>query len=86
MYRRYEVNPSLVEDLKEAGLDFVGTDETGTRMEIVELHQNPVDHPFFLGVQFHPEFKSRPLKPSPPYLGFMLAAGQKLDGYFTGGK
>ncbi len=42
-------------------------------MEIVEL----ADHPFFLATQFHPEFKSRPLRPSPPFFGFVQAcAGQ----------
>ena len=44
-----------------------------------------LDHPFFLAVQFHPEFLSRPLKPSPPYLGFILASLGKLDGYISRG-
>ncbi|KAL0420095.1 UNVERIFIED_CONTAM: CTP synthase [Sesamum radiatum] len=62
---RYEVNPDMVSILEESGLKFVGKDETGKRMEIVEL----ADHPFYVGVQFHPEFKSRPGRPSPPFLG-----------------
>ncbi|EFJ26718.1 hypothetical protein SELMODRAFT_97444 [Selaginella moellendorffii] len=62
---RYEVNPELVDRLEEAGLTFVGKDETGRRMEIVELPE----HKYFVGVQFHPEFKSRPGKPSPVFLG-----------------
>ena len=51
---RYEVNPDMVEELEAAGLRFVGRDETGTRMEIVELAPE-LDHPFFIGSQFHPE-------------------------------
>jgi Glutamine amidotransferase class-I len=49
-------------------------------MEIVELS----DHPFFVGTQFHPEFKSRPRKPSPPFLGLCLAASSRLSSYFSG--
>ena len=51
---RYEVNPEMVEELEAAGLRFVGRDETGVRMEIVELGPEH-DHPFFVGAQFHPE-------------------------------
>ncbi|GAU35442.1 hypothetical protein TSUD_363980 [Trifolium subterraneum] len=58
---RYEVNPDMISQLETAGLSFVGKDETGRRMEIVEMP----GHPFFIGAQFHPEFKSRPGKPSP---------------------
>ncbi|XP_047308409.1 CTP synthase-like [Impatiens glandulifera] len=72
---RYEVNPDMVEKLEEAGLSFTGKDESGRRMEIVEL----LGHPFFIGVQFHPEFKSRPGKPSPLFLGFIAAACGQLD-------
>ena len=39
------------------------------------------DHPYFVGVQYHPEFTSRPIKPSPPYFGLLLAASGKLQGY-----
>ena len=62
---RYEVNPDYIKRLTDAGISFIGKDDTGERMEIVELK----DHPFFVGVQFHPEYLSRVLKPSPPYLG-----------------
>lgn len=66
---RYEVNPDLVEGLEKAGLIFSGRDETGRRMEIVEL---PSDvHPYFVAVQFHPEFKSRPQRPAPVFLGLL---------------
>lgn len=72
---RYEVNPALIEQLEAAGMTFVGKDETGQRCEILELP----DHPYFVAVQYHPEFKSRPGRPSPPFLGLILAAsGQPL--------
>lgn len=77
---RYEVNPAMVDRLEKNGLRFVGRDETGTRMEIAELCDER-SHPFFVAVQFHPEFKSRPQRPSPLFLGFVLAAGRKLDSY-----
>eukprot|EP00794_Sanderia_malayensis_P000335 gene335-967_t len=78
---RYEVNPSYVAQFEERGLQFVGTDVDGQRMEIVELQ----DHPYYVAVQFHPEFLSRPLKPSPPYLGFILASIEKLSSYLERG-
>ena len=53
-----------------AGLVFVGKDESGQRCEIFELK----DHPYYVGVQYHPEFKSRPNRPSPPFLGLLRAA------------
>ncbi|XP_022991599.1 CTP synthase isoform X2 [Cucurbita pepo subsp. pepo] len=74
---RYEVNPEFIGTFEEAGLKFVGKDETGNRMEILELPS----HPFYVGVQFHPEFKSRPRRPSPVFLGFILAATGQLDLY-----
>ena len=52
---RYEVNPDLIEKIEAEGLIFVGKDETGQRCEIFELE----DHPYYVGVQYHPEFKSR---------------------------
>ena len=77
---RYEVNPEMVPALEEAGCRFVGRDETGQRMEIMEF----AGHPYYLAVQYHPEFKSRPGKPSPPFLGLILAAKGQLNGYFKG--
>jgi len=74
---RYEVNPDMVEKLEQAGMMFVGKDETGRRMEILELR----DHPYFVGVQFHPEYKSRPGKASAVFLGLILAASHQLDSY-----
>lgn len=69
---RYEVNPEYVPQIEEAGLVFCGRDETGERMEIVELPAN--EHPYYVGTQFHPEFKSRPLAPSPPFMGLIQKA------------
>ena len=71
---RYEVNPDLIERIEKAGLMFVGKDETGQRCEIFELG----DHPYYVGVQYHPEFKSRPGRPSPPFLGLLKAATNQL--------
>lgn len=69
---RYEVNPMYVTDLKNAGLVFSGTSPDGTLMEIAELPQS--QHPFFLAVQFHPEFLARPLDPHPLFTAFIKAA------------
>lgn len=67
---RYEVNPKYIAEIEKAGLKFVGRSKDGTRMEIFELK----GHPFFIGCQFHPEFKSRPGKPSPLHYGLLKAA------------
>ncbi|KAK0384532.1 hypothetical protein NLU13_8618 [Sarocladium strictum] len=72
---RYEVNPELISTLESAGLNFIGKDTKGERMEIVELK----DHPWFVGVQFHPEYLSRVLAPSKTFLGFFAAAAGCLD-------
>jgi len=67
---RYEVNPDYIEELEAAGLKFSGRSPDG-RMEIGELPKR--EHPFFIASQFHPEFKSRPTKPHPLFLGFLRA-------------
>ncbi|CAM9824173.1 unnamed protein product [Chrysoparadoxa australica] len=73
---RYEVNPANVEAIEAAGLEFVGRDESGVRMEVAEL---PAEvHPYYVGTQYHPEFLSRPMDPSPPFLGLVLAASGQL--------
>jgi CTP synthase len=72
---RYEVNPEYIDRLADGGLEFVGKDDKGVRMEILELK----DHPWYVGVQFHPEYLSRVLMPSKPYLGFVAAAAGCLD-------
>ena len=79
---RYEVNIERVPTLEAAGLKYVGRDETGERMEVLELD----GHPFFLGCQYHPEFLSRPGRPSPPFLGLLLAASGQLGDFLGGGE
>jgi CTP synthase len=69
---RYEVNPDYVSRIEQGGLPFVGKDETNTRMEVFELPQT--EHPCYVGVQYHPEMKSRPLNPSPVFVGLLRAA------------
>jgi CTP synthase len=74
---RYEVNPEYVDQIHDGGLNLVGRDETGERMEVAELP----GHPYYIGTQYHPEFKSRPLAPSPPFHGLVLAATGQLNDY-----
>jgi len=78
---RYEVNPQYVNLLEEKGFNFVGHDVEGMRMEVMELK----GHPYYVAVQFHPEFLSRPHNPSPPYLGLILASCGKLQSYIDRG-
>lgn len=79
---RYEVNTAYIQKMASHGLDFIGKDESGERMEILELR----DHPWFVGVQYHPEYLSRVLRPSMPYLGFVAAAAGCLDEIMGGEK
>lgn len=74
---RYEVNPTFVSKMRESGLNFVGTDVTGERMQVIELDRDV--HPFYFATQYHPEFKSHPNDPSPPFYGLILAATSKLE-------
>ncbi len=67
---RYEVNPSMHEQLQEAGLVFSGRSPNGRLIEVIELP----DHPWFCASQFHPEFKSRPTRPQPLFREFVGAA------------
>jgi len=69
---RYEFNREYEGILVSKGLDLVGVTPDGTYVEIVEIR----DHPWFLGCQFHPEFKSRPLEPHPLFKAFIGAAYQ----------
>ncbi len=69
---RYEVNNHYTKQISEAGLVFSGTSPDGKLMEIAELPQT--EHPFFLGTQFHPEFKARPLSPHPLFTEFIKAS------------
>jgi CTP synthase len=67
---RYEFNPRYEDELGGHGLVFSGKSPDGKFIEIVELP----DHPWFLGCQFHPEFKSKPLDPHPLFVSFIRAA------------
>ena len=69
---RYEVNPEYIERLEAAGLVFSGTNPKRGLVEMIELPE----HPFFVGTQAHPEFKSRPLAPHPLFVAFLRAAIQ----------
>jgi CTP synthase len=66
---RYELNNAYRERLEKAGLKITGNSPDGTLAEIIELP----NHPFYIGVQFHPEFKSQPMKPHPLFAGFAAA-------------
>ncbi len=70
---RYEFNKNFADCLAEKGMVFSGTSPDGSLVEIVEL----TDHPWFLGCQFHPEFKSRPMQPHPLFRDFIRAAVEK---------
>ncbi|MEM8647261.1 MAG: CTP synthase [Pseudomonadota bacterium] len=67
---RYEVNTGYREQLEQAGLTFSGTSPDGVLPETIELS----DHPWFIGVQYHPELKSRPFEPHPLFASFIEAA------------
>ena len=72
---RYEVNPEYIERLEKAGLVFSGTSPDRVLMEIAELPEKV--HPFFLGTQFHPEFKARPLHPHKLFTAFVVACKKR---------
>ena len=73
---RYEVNEDYIEAMENSGLVFSGQSPDGKLMEIIELPRDK--HPFFVGVQFRPEFKSRPLNPHPLFKKFIEAAKNDL--------
>ncbi len=70
---RYEFNNAYREQFEKAGLVIAGTSPNNSLVEIIEVK----DHPFFVGVQFHPEFKSRPLSPHPLFKAFIAACLKK---------
>jgi CTP synthase len=70
---RYEFNNAYRQSLLDAGLRITGTSPDGELVEIVELP----GHPWFLSVQFHPEFKSKPLRPHPLFVAFIGAASRR---------
>ena len=67
---RYEFNNQYLKELVKNGMVISGTSPDGKLVEIIELK----GHPFFVGTQFHPELKSRPLNPHPLFMGFIKAA------------
>jgi CTP synthase len=67
---RYEVNIGYRDQIEKAGLKMTGMSPDGVLPEIVERD----DHPWFVGVQFHPELKSRPFAPHPLFASFIAAA------------
>ncbi len=67
---RFEFNPDYIQAFEEAGIVLSGLSPDRRLVEIIELE----DHPFFIGTQFHPEFKSRPLRPQPIFNEFIRAA------------
>ena len=70
---RYEVNMKYADTLKRSGMEIVGKSPDGKLPEIVEIKE----HPWFVGVQFHPELKSRPFDPAPLFVSFVKAAIDK---------
>jgi CTP synthase len=72
---RYEFSNAFREQLEQAGLTLSGTSPDGRLVEVVEL----ADHPYFLGCQFHPEFKSRPMAAHPLFTRFVRAAAERRD-------
>jgi len=70
---RYEVNATYIKDLEEQGLLFAGMSPDGLLPETVEYK----DHPWFIGVQYHPELKSKPFDPHPLFVSFIKAAIEK---------
>ena len=72
---RYEFNNDYREKLQECGLVLSGISPDGKLVETVEL----TDRDFFVGVQYHPEFKSRPNRPHPLFLGFIGAAKNRAE-------
>lgn len=67
---RYEFNNEYMDELKKSGLVISGTSPNGELVEIVEVK----DHPWYLGCQFHPEFKSKPMAPHPLFVDFIKAS------------
>ncbi|EJP64949.1 hypothetical protein ACQRIT_000933 [Beauveria bassiana] len=72
---RYEVNPEYIERLDAAGLSLTSLDDKGERVETIEIK----GHPFFVGLQAHPELTSKVLSPSPALLGFVAASSGCFD-------
>ncbi|HWB66326.1 MAG TPA: CTP synthase [Mycobacteriales bacterium] len=78
---RYEVANDYRESLERAGLVFSGTSPDGRLVEYAELGRD--EHPFFVGTQAHPEFRSRPTRPHPLFVGFVAAALDRANAAHT---
>ena len=74
---RYEVEPAFIDQLTDAGLHFSGRHPEYPIMQVLEL--DPATHPYFVGAQFHPELTSRPITPSPLFMGLVAAAVRKSE-------
>ena len=72
---RFEFNNDFREQLEKAGLTIAGTSPNNELVEIIEL----ADHPWFIGVQFHPEFSSTPRSPHPLFTSFVKAALERQE-------
>lgn len=72
---RFEVNFKYRKELEDKNIKFVGIDTQENQLEILDY----IDHPYYVGVQFHPEFKSRPCNPSPLFLGLVINADKKSN-------
>lgn len=77
---RYEINPKMVDELENNGLIFVGKDDTGKRCEILELK----NYPYYIATQYHPEYTSKVLDPSKPFLGLVAASAGILQDVIEG--
>ena len=73
---RYEVNPHYLDELAKAGMIVAAKSPDGKLVEMIEI----ASHPWFVGVQFHPEFKSKPIAPHPLFVGFIQAALARRQG------
>ena len=72
---RYEVNNDYRQALSDNGMELVGLSPDGHIVEMIEIP----DHPWFIGTQAHPEFKSRPNKPHPLFKGFVAASLEHMN-------
>ena len=72
---RYEFNNDFRAEMQVGGMRLAGLSPDGRLVEIIELP----DHPWFVGAQFHPEFKSRPDRPHPLFYGFIKASVEKME-------
>ncbi|KAG9304753.1 hypothetical protein G9A89_003927 [Geosiphon pyriformis] len=82
-HSHYKINDNHLAQLEKKGLTFIARDPVGNNMEIFEMQ----DLPFFVGVQYHPEYLSRPLQPAPEFLGLVLAStGLSMEWYLEKAK